>query len=88
MARGKRSKVGTRFIMQPVFHSFKATKYIFGVIGSVQGSLCADRPNGCSGLIRVLATMNRVPLFVLLLADCKIKIPACLPHVDRLLASC
>ena len=61
--------------MQQFFHSFKAAKYIFGAISGAQGSLCADRPTGCSGLIRVLATMNRVLLFVPLFAEYKINQP-------------
>ena len=51
MARGRRLKVGSPFIMQPFFHSSKAAKYIFGMIIGAQGSLCADR--GYSGLIRL-----------------------------------
>ena len=70
--------------MQPFFHSFKAAKHIFGVIKGAQGSLCADRPTGCSGLIRVLATMNRVPVFVLLFAECKMNIPGYPKSIDSL----
>ena len=75
MPRARRLKVGTPFIMQSFFHSFKAAKYIFGVIIGPQDSLRADRPTGYSGFNTRVATMNRVPLFVLLFAECKIKLP-------------
>ena len=85
MARGRRLKVGAPFIMQPFFHSFKAgKKHIFGVTIGAQCSSCADQLTGCSGLIRAWPLMNRTHLFILLFANCKIKVPVYPKLIDFL----